>query len=320
MTAPFCSIIVPTFDRNASLTGCVQALRGLDYPCDRFEIIIVDDGSRVPVKLSDPHPGNGVLTTVLRQSNGGPASARNLGARHARGDILAFTDDDCAPDPHWLIEMTRSFDDVPGGLFGGRTINGLVDNAYSSASQMIVDEAYAYFLKRESDLRFFSSNNMVVSAQLFHEHGGFDSSFQTSEDRDFCDRWIRRGHPLVYIPHAIVHHRHHLTFTTFFRQHFHYGRGAYQFYRGRAQRGGTLLKPDLGFYASVFCKALFAPGRQNPLPMAGLMGLWQAANLAGFVWQAVHPNSALPASCHAQGSRNPMRPDDRVALETKAEK
>ena len=152
---------------------------------------------------------------------------------------------------------------------------------------MIVDEAYAYFLSLNSDLRFFASNNMAVSAKLFHESGGFDPSFRTSEDREFCDRWIRRGHPLVYSPEAIVYHHHHLTLTAFFRQHFSYGRGAHRFHRARARRSRSRLKPDLQFYASVCRRSLFTPLSWKSLRMAGLMGVWQAANLAGFLWQVL---------------------------------
>jgi glycosyltransferase involved in cell wall biosynthesis len=286
MTTPFFSIIVPTFDRLEALTACVQAMKRLDYPRNRFEIIIVDDGSSVPIMASGHHLHDDGTITVLRQLNAGPASARNKGAQHARGDILAFTDDDCTPTPQWLRELAQSFRDVPTGLVGGRTVNGLVNNLYSTASQMIVDEAYAYFISRNSDLRFFASNNMAVSAKLFHESGGFDPSFRTSEDREFCDRWIRREHPLVYSPEAIVYHHHHLTLMAFFRQHFNYGRGAHRFHRARAHRSRSRLKPDLQFYASVCRRSLFSPLSWKSLRMAGLMAVWQAANLAGFLWQA----------------------------------
>jgi GT2 family glycosyltransferase len=288
MNTPFFSIIVPTYDRHEALMVCVQAIKQLDYPRDRSEVIIVDDGSPVPVNASGYHFQNDLTIRVLRQINSGPASARNLGAQHARGDMLAFTDDDCIPTTQWLRELAQSANKAPSGLVGGRTVNGIDHNLYSTASQIIVDQAYAYFLSRDSNLRFFASNNMAVSASLFHESGGFDSSFRTSEDRDFCDRWIRRGYSLVYAPKALVHHHHHLTMTAFCRQHFNYGRGAYRFHRLRAQRSGSRLKPDLQFYASVFRRILFKPLSRKSLSMAGLMGLWQIANLAGFLWQGFY--------------------------------
>jgi glycosyltransferase involved in cell wall biosynthesis len=286
--APIFSIVIPTYNRPKQLAACLQACGRLDYPHDRFEIIIVDDGSPDPIEVHKKDGSNLPRITCLRQFNAGPGSARNMGAQHARGDILAFTDDDCAPTKQWLRELAQSFKNAPTGLVGGQTVNGLVDNIFSIVSQMIIDEAYAYFLGRDSGLRFFASNNMAVSSKLFQESGGFDSSFRTSEDRDFCARWIRQGHPLVYTTRAIVHHYHQLTLTAFCRQHFSYGRGAYQFHRTRARCGPSLLKPDPRFYASVFRRALSG---KKPLRTTGLLGLWQIANLAGFLWQATHPFS-----------------------------
>lgn len=285
LPAAFVSVIVPTFNRPEARAACVQALVRQDYPRDRFEVIIVDDGSLVPVTAPVRELQHDVPIRVLRQSNTGPAAARNLGAQHARGDLLAFTDDDCIPAPQWLRELAQVLDGVPGNLVGGRTVNALADNLYSAASQIIVDEAYAYFLSRNSDLRFFAANNMAMSARLFHENGGFDPSFRTAEDRDFCDRWLRRGYLMDYAPAAIVHHHHRLTLTTFWRQHFNYGRGAYRFHQAKAQRGRSRLRPDLCFYAAVCRRGLFTPLSWKSFGMAGLLGVWQVANLAGFLSQ-----------------------------------
>ena len=261
------------------------------------------------------------MITVLRQSNTGrAASARNFGAQHARGDILAFTDDDCRPTPQWLKKLAQSFHDVPAELVGGRTVNGLDNNLYSTTSQMIVDEAYAYFFRRKSDLRFFASNNMAVSAKLFHESGGFDPAFRTSEDRDLCDRWMRRGHSLVYASEAIVYHHHHLTLTAFCRQHFHYGRGAHRFYRMRAQRGRSRWKPDLQFYASVspscavptFVMEIALHGRFAGI-VAGVKFSWLfvAAHLPrSFLSHTALTMKASVNSRHSLDSRKPRKRQD----------
>ncbi len=286
MSPPFFSIIIPTYNRPQALAACIEAIQQLDYPKDFFEVIIVDDGSPNPLKASDFKSDDGIAISILRQNNGGPASARNLGASQADGDILAFTDDDCTPASRWLSELAQAFHNSPTSLIGGRTLNALDTNPYSTTSQIIVDEAYAYFLSREDDLRFFSSNNIALPAHLFLEIGGFNASLRTSEDRDFCDRWIQEKHPLVYAPKALVYHRHHLTLTKFCRQHFQYGRGAYRFHQLRARRGRHKIKPDYRFYLSVLHRSTGSPRKWHPLRMVILMGLWQASNLAGFLWQA----------------------------------
>ena len=92
---PFFSIVIPTYHRPQQLAACLQTLTHLDYPRDRFEVIVVDDGGEISL--------DGVLAlfkevlciTLLRQPHAGPAGARNVGAATAKGDFIAFTADDC---------------------------------------------------------------------------------------------------------------------------------------------------------------------------------------------------------------------------------
>jgi glycosyltransferase involved in cell wall biosynthesis len=107
MMYPDFSIIVPTFNRPAELADCLQALALLEYPQHRFEIIVVDDGGALPAApiISRFQPDLEIIS--LRQDRGGPAAARNAGARIGRGRYLAFTDDDCLPAPGWLSALAR---------------------------------------------------------------------------------------------------------------------------------------------------------------------------------------------------------------------
>ena len=293
MSTPFFSIVVPTYERHESLSKCVRSIQKMDYPRDRFELIIVDDGSNVPIKDACPAIQESCSVSILSQANKGPAAARNLGAEHAKGDFLAFIDDDCIPTPTWLAELARPLSNHQSQLVGGRTINGLVTNLYSATSQLIVDEAYSYFLSHNSDLSFIASNNMAVSAQLFFANGGFNPLFRTSEDRDFCDRWIMNDLPLTYVSNAIVHHYHHLSLTSFAQQHFGYGRGAYQFHRARARRGSGPFTPDTKFYYAVLRFALRQKSFWRSLTTVGLLGIWQSANLAGFVCELIRQRISI---------------------------
>src|SRR5437870_3627411 len=92
---PTFSIIVPTFQRPVQLATCLQALAGLRYPRERFEVFVVDDGSSVPPSDVVARIRGEINITLLIQHHSGPAAARNAGAERARGHVLAFTDDDC---------------------------------------------------------------------------------------------------------------------------------------------------------------------------------------------------------------------------------
>jgi GT2 family glycosyltransferase len=286
---PSFSIIIPTHGRPRQLRRCLESIALLDYPADRLEAIVVDDGSPTPLDSETASCGDQVAVRLVQQEHAGPSTARNTGAGISRGKYLAFTDDDCTPSVDWLQALAARFRATPNCGIGGRTVNLLAENPYSAASQLLVTYLYAYYNTTPDEAQFFASNNLAVPADLFRSVGGFDTSFirTAGEDRDLCDRWRHRGHRLVYAPEAIVYHAHELTFHTFWRQHFRYGRGAYQFHASRAQRGGGRfwIEPPR-FYAGILRYPFSQPrGLAAKLTLMGLMIASQAANAAGFAWE-----------------------------------
>ncbi len=277
------SIIVPTHGRPSQLAACLEALSRLDYPRAQFEVIVVDDGSPIPV-AADQGP---MAVTVLRQAHAGPAVARNTGAARARGEFLAFTDDDCAPARDWLARLANRFADRPDHLLGGAVVNALPDNPYSAASQQLAGYLYTYYNADPNRARFFTSNNMAVATKLFREVGAFDTTSPraAAEDRELCDRWQYSGRPMTYAPEAVVHHAHVLTLGNFCRQHFNYGRGAHYFHVTRAQRGrGPIRVEPWRFYKNLL-RYPFTMSHPQALRQSGLMLLSQVANALGFFWE-----------------------------------
>jgi GT2 family glycosyltransferase len=287
MDLPLCSIIIPTHGRPEQLLECLDSLSELDYPRSRVEVVVVDDGNEPPLAgIADRYEGR-LNLLVLRQERSGPAAARNVGAAHANGDILAFTDDDCRPEPGWLCEMAGHLHTHPDHMAGGSTTNGLPGNAYSSASQTIIDAVYAYYNANPRDARFFASNNIAMSAGRFEAIGGFDTRFRTSEDRDLCDRWLRTGGSMAYLPGARVRHFHHLTFRGFVRQHFHYGRGARRFLEARLDRGDTDFNHPPNFYRMLLAVPLAERRVWRSFRSALLLMVSQGASLVGFTREKV---------------------------------
>src|SRR5262245_53034156 len=247
---PDFSIIIPTRNRPRQIDECLQALAELEYPRDSFEVIVVDDGSsKSPAAIVERFQSQ-LNLMLLTQANGGPSAARNAGASRAKGKFFAFTDDDCVPKRDWLKTLAARFALTPDHLIGGRTLNGLVRNAYSATSQLIVDIVYAYYNADASNPRFFASNNLALPAKLYREVGGFDSRFRTAEDRELCDRWRHHQLPMTYAQEVIVYHAHVLTAGSFLEQHFGYGRGAFLFHQVRRQRGSGHFAEELAFYRS----------------------------------------------------------------------
>ncbi len=277
---PFCSIIIPTCNRPRQLSACLVALAQLDYPRDRYEIVIVDDGSETPVVA----PG----ARVIRQPNAGPGTARNTGAREASGEFLAFTDDDCAPAPDWLRQAVTRLAANPGHIVGGHICNALRANLYAEASQMLVSYLYDYYNTGRRGPSFFTSNNMAVAHSLFLDVGGFDSllSRAAAEDRELCDRWLHLGHGLTYAPEMIIHHSHDLTLRSFWRQHFNYGRGAHYYHVVRAQRrAGPLRVEPRAFYFNLLRYPFTRSHGARACQLTALIFIAQAANALGFFWE-----------------------------------
>lgn len=285
---PFFSIVIPTYSRPERLATCLQSIAVLDYPRDRFEVIVVDDGSKSPLDSVVAPFQNQLNLTLLRQLNSGPATARNTGAAHARGKYLVFTDDDCMPTPSWLQVLERRFATIPNCLIGGRTFNALPDNLYSTASQLLLDYLYSYYNADPEQARFFASNNFALPADYFRQIGSFDTSFPLAagEDRELCDRLVHNGYSMVYVPDANIDHAHKLTLRSFWRQHFNYGRGAFHFHQVRARRNQEPIKVEpSSFYANLLSYPFSQKSTQPALLLSALFFLSQVANVAGFFWE-----------------------------------
>lgn len=294
---PSISVVVPTYRRAAELSQCLEALVAQDYPASRMEIVIVDDGGggldkdRI-LAASCEHD-----IQLLTQSNQGPATARNSGAAAAGGRFLAFTDDDCQPRPGWLRALAAACCNQPLALVGGRIVNGLTDNLYSTASQDLVSYLFSHTQAADSDERrhlqpFFCSNNIACSRESFIDLNGFDESFPMAggEDRAFSERWAAEIGPLVYLDGAVIDHYHHLSLARFARQHFNYGRGGAHLARVRPTTKSKKIEP-LSFYWGM----LAYPGSLHQMPRAALVSvliaLSQAFTLSGMVVEALFPSS-----------------------------
>jgi GT2 family glycosyltransferase len=209
------SIIIPTYNRAGSLERCLRAL-----PLE-VEVIVVDDGSsdgtsRVPSRVGHPK------LIYVHQSNRGPAAARNFGVRTATGDILAFLDDDCVPQPEWMGALVGRLCHEPpsvGGV-GGRVLplsTGLISR-YSTFHRI---------LEPPDSCAYLVTANCAYRREAFESVGGFDESIRLpgGEDPDLALRVADRGYRFVYEPRAIVRHDYRESILDFARTFYRYGRG-----------------------------------------------------------------------------------------------
>ena len=272
---PEVTVVVPTRRPAATVARCLAALAA-DADGPAFEAIVVDDGSPEPAgldRLAEPLP----FVRVLHRVHAGVSAARNAGAGAAAAPFLAFTDDDCVPEAGWLAALVAAAAGREDAVVGGRVVNGCTANRYAAASQLVLDLVYGYYDGRPGRPVCFAANNLALPAALLARVGGFDESLSFGEDRDLDERLRRAGASFVAAPEAIVRHEKDLDAAGFVRQFFGYGRGAYRFHAREPGRA----RVTAGFYRRL-------PGAARGLDprTLALLGLWQAANAAGFAWEA----------------------------------
>ena len=298
MSGPELTIVVPTHARPAQLQACLEGIARLDYDHDRLEVVVVDDGGPDSLEPVVAQFRDRLDLRLLVQQRSGPGAARNLGAKVARGQFLGFIDDDCVPDPLWASALTCELRRRPDRLLGGKVVNALPNNVFSTTTQMIAEQVTAYYESGGNE-PFFTTNNLGVVANRFWELEGFDTSIAsfTAEDKEFCDRWRARGYEMAFVTDAVVRHSHHLTLRRFLRQHYNYGRGILALRLMKMQRGsGRLLPEPLRFYSDLVLAPLRVPSARRATVYLPLIIASQLATAAGAVrtglteaWKKVRP-------------------------------
>lgn len=201
------TVVVPTYNRAQDLERCLNALKRQSIAADRFEVIVVDDGS------SDSTPS--MLTGFaaqwprlrhFRQTNAGPAAARNAGITHARGAVVAFTDDDCIPPATWVQRIHERF---AGGFDG--CLHGAVHSSLPASTFVHSVVANGSVI----------TSNIAISQSVFKHVGIFDARFRAPwcEDADLYCRMKKSGIPIVYDPALIMDHPpRYLAYRSFLRK------------------------------------------------------------------------------------------------------
>jgi glycosyltransferase involved in cell wall biosynthesis len=284
------SIITPTYGRAESLERLLQAVSKLDYPSERFDLIVVDDGGPTPLDETVAAYGDRLRLRLLRQHNLGPAAARNHAARQAEGRYLVFTDDDCVPEVNWLSEIEKALRAAPGAICGGRTSNLDTGNLTEQATQLLMDYLYENYNPVSRSGAFYPANNMAVPKEEFLRLGGFDERLRFGEDREFCYRWQSNGGSFLYAPHALVRHTHTLSLRTFIRLHFLYGGGTGRF--RRACRAKGLERPGFSsplWYLNLIRSGLDKGAGRRGAALSILLAISQVSAAAGVLWASLVP-------------------------------
>ncbi|GKS58648.1 hypothetical protein YTPLAS18_21750 [Nitrospira sp.] len=279
---PSASVIVPVLNASRTLPACLEALSRLrPRP---FEVLLIDngstDGSRdILQAFVQRHPS---WVRLLEEGRRGASASRNAGAWRAHGDILVFTDADCAPRTDWLEQLLPPFCDPSVGAVAGRieaTSSGSTLQLFSALYTLQSSPEPSRHTQWTPTSGGFPTANLAVRRPVMERLRGFDESIVIyGEDYDLCARIYHEGYSIAYRPGAVVVHDHRTSVCAVVRQAFGFGR-SHAYLLRRHTRARLWLEWPQRAIASV------------PSPLRGWVNPVSADKkllcflLAGFLWR-----------------------------------
>lgn len=216
---PRVSVVVCSYNGAKTLWECLASLMKVDYP--DYEVILVNDGSSdATAEIAAEFPE----VICHHQENRGLSVARNVGAELASGEIVAYTDDDCVVDEHWLHYLVRAMLDQQVEGIGGPNITPDFDSwvakcvaaSPGNPSHVMLDDHHAEHVP---------GCNMAFRRSTLLGMGGFDPQYRVAgDDVDVCWRLLDAGMSIGYAPGAMVWHHRRATVTAYAKQQKGYGR------------------------------------------------------------------------------------------------
>jgi GT2 family glycosyltransferase len=216
---PKVSVVVCAYNAARTLHECLASLSAIDYP--DYEVILVDDGSSDDTpRIAREFP----QICYIRQTNHGLSYARNVGAQHAQGEVIAYTDADCVADEDWLRCLMQAMHDQGVSAIGGPNITPHTDGwsahcvaaSPGNPSHVMFDDRYAEHIP---------GCNMAFHRSVLELLGGFDHQFRTAgDDVDLCWRLLDMGGSIGYAPGAFVWHHRREDVRAYLKQQIGYGR------------------------------------------------------------------------------------------------
>lgn len=232
------TVVVPARDAAGSIGVLVRALLAQEGVPDRFEVVVVDDGSRDGTARAARNAGARVVRRDVRDG-GNPAAARNLGARCAKGEIVAFIDADCTPAPRWLATLVAPFAD------GAAMVGGALALPEGLSLTARCDYYAAWYNVHErrpaGTVPNHPPGNFAIRRALFLEAGGFTETQPLAyahEELHLQARLRARGHEIRFEPRAVVFHHNRPGVANLLRRSY---RWAYSAIEGKAESGAARL-------------------------------------------------------------------------------
>jgi GT2 family glycosyltransferase len=211
------SVVVAVLNAEETLETCIRSVLNLEYPADR-ELVFVDNGSTDgSLRILDRFRHE---IRILCEPKRGASAARNRGIREARFPVVAFTDSDCAVDPHWLRHLVAPLAGPKVGASGGAILSGRPCNPVEAFGESVHDNGKAITVYKPP---YVASGSWASRKDVLEKLNGFDETFLRAQDVELSCRLLQAGFELAYAPGAIVYHRNESTYLGLFREGYTHG-------------------------------------------------------------------------------------------------
>ena len=215
---PSISVVVCTYNGGRTIRDCLEGLRKIEYP--NFEVLVVNDGSTDGCELIAKEYGFRVISIP----NGGLSNARNVGMRAAKGEIVAYIDDDAIPDPQWLTYLAATFLSTDHVGVGGPNIPPADDGPIAECVANSPGGP-VHVLFTDTDAEHIPGCNMAFRKAALEAIDGCDATFRIAgDDVDLCWRLQQQGWTLGFSPAAMVWHHRRNSVKAYWKQQKNYGK------------------------------------------------------------------------------------------------
>ena len=214
---PSISIVIPAYNAADTVEICMAALTRQTTPRERYEVILVDDGSTDRTReLATRHGAR-----VIAQPHSGRAAARNRGIDAARGALVLFTDADCEPARDWIEQMVNPLLDP--SITGVKGVYRTRQTSLTARFVQIEYEDRYDHAERSPYIDFVDTYAAAYRRTALVAVGGFEPTLPFDEDQELSFRLAESGHKLVFNPLAAVYHRHPESWSEYAQRKFQIG-------------------------------------------------------------------------------------------------
>ncbi|NJO39555.1 MAG: glycosyltransferase family 2 protein [Cyanobacteria bacterium CRU_2_1] len=223
---PFVSVIIPVLNDVDRLEICLNALDQQTYPGDRYEVIVVDNGStESPESLVNKF----TQAAFTYESQPGSYAARNQGLSVAKGEIIAFTDSDCIPVQNWLETGVKHLLSTPNcGLVAGQITMFFRNSNVPTAVELYDSITYFQQKKYVEEFKCGATANLFTFKTVFETVGSFNSKLMSGGDLEWGQRVFSRGYSIVYADDSCVAHPARHSLAQLYQKTVRVSRGHYQ--------------------------------------------------------------------------------------------